>query len=298
MAMLGNRNRAIGFVQALIASLTVSVAPTLVKVGVNANINPITLITLRLWIASVIFWVYFSITQPAILRIDRRFLLYASIAGVINCTGMIMYYMAMERLDASIATMIFSFYPIVTVLILSLKGERIHLNMLLCLAIALIGIFLLLNIRTSLNLVGILLVLGTTLGYAIYLNIMQWYMSDYPAPTSAIYLITIMAIFCTFVWLSGARDYSPISSAGWISIVGTAVIATALTRLASISAIRRLGSGLVSYFGPLETLLGIMGAVLFLGERLIPKQWIGGFLIMISMLMLLRFQGIKTNHNI
>ncbi|OGV95912.1 hypothetical protein A2W24_01105 [Microgenomates group bacterium RBG_16_45_19] len=289
--MVENRNRILGLALALIAVLTASVAPVLVKVGVNENIHPITLLMLRLWIASAFFWVYFSITKPAVLRITHRQFIYSSIAGAVNCTGLILYYLAIQRLDVSVATMIFSFYPIFTVLLLALKGERIHLNALICIIVSLLGVYLLLQIGGGLNILGILLILGTTFGYALHLNIVQWYLSDYSAQTTAIYTITTMAVICTLVWLLGPRSFTPISFAGWISILGTAVISTALTRLALFSAIRRIGSGQTSYFGPLEILLGIFWAVVFLGEYLNPRQWFGGFLILASMIWLMLYKG-------
>lgn len=289
--MVENRNRILGLTLALIAVLTASVAPVLVKVGVNADIQPITLLMVRLWIAAVLFWIYFFITQPNILKINRRQLLYASMAGAVNCTGLIMYYIGIQYLDVSIATMVFSFYPIFTVLILTLKGERIHLYALICLAMSLFGVYLLLQVGGNLNLVGILLILGTTLGYALHMNIVQWYLRDYSAQSTAVYTITAMAFLCTIVWLLGPREFSPISSMGWLSILGTAVVSTALTRLALFSAIRRIGSGQTSYFGPLEILLGIAWAVIFLGEHLGLRQWLGGLLILVSMIWLMLVTG-------
>ena len=295
--MLDKRNQVYGLVLALFAVLTASVAPTLVKVGVDANNDPITLLMLRLWIASAIFWVFFSIAQPEILRIDSRALVFTSAAGAANSAGLILFYLAIQHLDASVATMLFSFYPLFTVLMLALRGERLRLKTLLFLSMSLFGIYLFLKMGGDLNLVGILFILGTTFAYALHLNIVQWYLSDYPAQTSAIYIITTMAIITTLVWLFGPRDFSPISAIGWISIGGTALLSTVLTRLTLFAAIRRLGSAQVSFFGPLEILLGVLWAVLLLGERLSMRQWFGGLLILASMVWTLRNNKVTTSSN-
>jgi drug/metabolite transporter (DMT)-like permease len=286
--MLENRKRVHGLLLALLAVLTASVAPAMIKVGIDTSVHPITLLMIRLWIAAIIFWAFFSIAQPAILRIDRKAFVYSLAAGIANSAGLMLFYFALEHLDASIATMVFAFYPLFTILLLALRGERIRFGVLLCLSLSLFGIYLLVEIGGDFDITGILLVLGTTLGYALHLNIVQWYLSEYPAQTSAVYIITSMAIITTLAWLIGPGGFSPISTTGWLSIVGTALFPTVLTRLALFAAIRRVGSAQVSFFGPLEILLGVIWAVLLLGEHLSLVQWLGGMLILAGMIWVLR----------
>jgi drug/metabolite transporter (DMT)-like permease len=282
--MLEKRKRVYGLALAFLAVLTASIAPALIKVGIDTDVHPLTLLMFRLWISAIIFWVFFSIAQPTILRIDRKALAYSFAAGIANSTGLMLFYYALQQLDASIATMIFAFYPLFTILLLALRGEQIQLGALLCLGISLLGIYLLVEVVGSFNYLGAVFVLGTTFGYALHLNIVQWYLNEYTAQTSAVYIITSMAIITTLAWLIGPGGFSQISTMGWLSIVGTALFSTVLTRLALFAAIRRVGSAQVSFFGPIEILLGVIWAVFLLGEHLSLIQWLGGMLILASMI--------------
>src|SRR3990172_11672127 len=264
--MSDKNERNTGLLLTLIAVLTASFAPSLVKLGVDDTNNSVTLLMLRLLMAAGIFWVFYSIVQPAILKIDFRGILFTLLAGAVNSTGLLLFYLAIQYIDASVATLLFSSYPLFTIIMLSLNGEIIHIRSLLYMGLSLFGIYLIVNVEGAFNIVGSLLVMGCSFGYALHLNIVQWKLSDYPAQTSAIYIITFMAIITSMIWFFGPRSVSNISTDGWISIGGTAILSTVITRLTLFAAIRKIGSAQVSFFGPLEILLGLLLAVIFFCE--------------------------------
>lgn len=57
------------------------------------------------------------------------------------------------------------------------------------------------------------------------------------------------------------------------------------TALILFAGIRRIGSAQTALLAPVETLLAVSWAVLFLGDRLPALQWGGGVLILLSMVL-------------
>ena len=84
----------------------------------------------------------------------------------------------------------------------------------------------------------------------------------------------------------------PISTAGGAAILALG-LTTALSRLAMFSALQRVGGVETSLGGLLELLVSLMLAFLLLGERLTLVQWVGGMLLVVSMLLLSRDRGMR-----
>ena len=94
--------------------------------------------------------------------------------------------------------------------------------------------------------------------------------------------MTVMLVVILGYWWYVDGVWQWPSSQGWFYIILLGVVSTYMARLFLYSAIRHVGSGQMSLLMPLETLLSICWAVLFLNERLNMFQWIGGMLIVFS----------------
>ena len=70
--MIGDRRRASGLLLVLLSTLCLSIAPVLIKVGLTAAVEPVTLIALRLVVAAVSFWLVVPTLWPGAWRIDWR----------------------------------------------------------------------------------------------------------------------------------------------------------------------------------------------------------------------------------
>ncbi len=266
----------------LLAILSLSIAPTLIKVGLAAEVGPITLLALRFFVAAVAFWMLFPFVQRGALAIDRRGLLSCAAVALANTISLLCFYLAAERIDASVAIMIFSLYPLAALLLLATRGESITRRTLLRLTLAGAGVYLLIGIGGSIDTGGLLLALGTALGYATHMVLAQWLLSDYPPQTVALYTVTIMATFMIGIWFFQQDSWQGLSTSGWTVILVTGLVSTFVARLAMFAAIHRIGSGQVALMGPLELLLGVAWTQIFLDERLSALQIIGGLLILVS----------------
>jgi drug/metabolite transporter (DMT)-like permease len=264
----------------LVAVLSLSFAPTLIKVGLRAHVDAVLMLSLRLIIAAGLLWAAFAFFRRDLLRIDQAGLRSCILVGFANGTSLLLYYLALVRINASIAHIIFALYPLLALLMLALRGEPITALKALRLVLALVGVYLLVGPGGEVNLLGVFMVAGTAFFYALHFNLIQWTLSEYPPQTSTLYVISTMAVYVSVVYLVRTPELPPISLTGWWVILGTAVVSTVIARLGMFAGIRLIGSAQAALLGPLETLLAVTWAVVLLGERLSLVQWLGGLMIL------------------
>jgi drug/metabolite transporter (DMT)-like permease len=84
----------------------------------------------------------------------------------------------------------------------------------------------------------------------------------------------------------------PIPVTGWVVILALG-LTTALSRLTMFSALERLGGIETSLAGLLELVVSLMLAFVLLGERLTAVQWIGGGLLVFSLMLMVRDPGMR-----
>lgn len=276
----------LGWALALISTVTFSIATPLGKAGIILGLDPTTMLVLRFGFAILLLAGSMALTTPDRLRIDRKGLLIATIAGVVNGLGALTFFWALTRIDASVATMIYSLNPLLVLGLLALRGEKLTYRHLLRLAIGLGGIYLLIGPGAAagggVDWLGVLLVLYSVCGVAVELTLVQWFMQSYGTRTVTLYVLTAMwgAIFV--FWLARGAEWHDPGWQGWLIIGVLALVCTYLGWLAMFTGIRTIGSGQVALLIPLETLLSMLWAFLFLKERLTFWQTIGGSLIFLS----------------
>lgn len=270
---------------ALFSSFAFSIATPIAKGAIDAGLDPATLLTLRLILSTVLLGLSIGLIAPGYLRLDRCGLLVCGVAGLSNGIGMLTYFWALARMDGSLAVMIFAISPLVTLAMLALRGERFTRRHLYRLAIGLAGVYLLVGPTGRVDWLGVCLVAVTIFAFALHLALIQWFLHGYDARTITFYVVAIMTVLNTGLWLIEGAEWHSLDWLGWFIIVVLAVVSTYLARLAMFEGVRYLGSGQIALLLPMETLLAVLWSVLFLGERLTFWEWIGGGLILLSALL-------------
>lgn len=274
-----------GLAFVLVGMLSLSIAPTLIKLGLSANEAPIPLLSARLLVAAIILWVIIAVFQPHLFRIDQHGLLSCIALGIANSISLSSFYMALGYIDASLATVIFASHPIVVLFILRWRGELLNRRKIVRVILAVAGIILLIGISGHIEWQGVLFALGTALFYGIFLVLLQELVHDYPTPQVTLYVITTMAIIVGTAFLLFYPLSFAFSSTGWTVIFVTGAISTVVARYAIFTGVQRIGSGQTALLGPVETLMIVTWAVLFLDETLNIWQIGGGALVLLSALL-------------
>jgi drug/metabolite transporter (DMT)-like permease len=262
--------------------------PPVLKYAINLGIDPPQLLTLRYLLAALLLGGTIAIFAPKRLRADRNLIFFASIGGLGYATAVLLYSYSLIRLNASVASMTFSLYPLLVLGVLAFLGEKFTYRNIVRLALGLAGVYLLIGPGGQVDFLGVLLVFGAMSAMTVYLFTVQWRLGTYDILTVAVYMVTTMAVAISLVWLiQGAAWVSP-GWQGWLAVSWMAIIGTYLAQLTMVTSVRIIGSGQVALLNPLETFLTVVWSVLFLSEHLTVMQWVGGGLILLSALLALR----------
>lgn len=264
------------------AVLLMSMAPILIKLGLRQALDPVPLLALRFWVAALVYWLVFAIRDRRVLRLERRHLKPLVVVSVSFALAYWLYYLALVRIDASIAHMISAINPSIVLLLLFLDGRRVRLVSVVRLVLVLAGLYLLVGPGGDINLIGVLLALGMAVFYGAFLFLVEKYLDDVHSLTVTVYLDTFVAILLSLIYVVQYRAWQPISLNGWGIVIFTGLLSTALAHYFFVSAVKTIGSGETALINPFETVFTVLWAILFLGDRLSGWQWLGGALILLS----------------
>jgi drug/metabolite transporter (DMT)-like permease len=271
-----------GIALAALSSASFSIAPPLGTALIRLGLDPNLLLAVRFTIASLLIAGWLRTTAPHTLRIDRRGLAIAGGAGLANGVSMLLFFWALKRLDTSVASMLFSLFPLSVLGLLALRGERFTASNAFRLLLGLAGVYMLIGPSGQVDLVGALMVLTCVFLGSFQVVWFQWYLQGYDSRTITLYTVLGMNVTIVAWWLLQGAQWRAPGWQGWAGILAMAVFSTYLARVAMFAAVKRLGSGQVALLVPVETLLTIIIAILFLGDRPLLSHWLGGALILTS----------------
>jgi drug/metabolite transporter (DMT)-like permease len=120
--------------------------------------------------------------------------------------------------------------------------------------------------------------------YALHIPINQRVLYEVPAPTVTFYTLLAMTAIVVPVWLILPPHGFDIPLGSWWPVVGL-TLATFFARLMLFAGVKNIGGVQTSIFGLAELLVTVTLAVVFLGERLSIQQWIGAFILVITLLL-------------
>jgi drug/metabolite transporter (DMT)-like permease len=285
-----------GVLVTLLSTICFGLAPIFGKLAYRAAVTPFTLAALRTVIAAALLWAFYLVFWPQAIPVRWKDLLGCVWMGATNGVGSLFYYTGLARLDASLVQLIWTFYPIWVFIFLSAAGHPISRLALLRLALALLGVYLLTyaGARPT-DWLGIMLILSASACYGWHLVLGQWTLADLDSRTVALYALSAMAAVVAVARLVARMPWEPISLPGWTAILLLALIPTALARLLVFAGLRRLGGAQTSLLGVAELLVALLLAHLLLGERLSLWQWIGGGLLVVSVLLIGRESSLEMS---
>jgi drug/metabolite transporter (DMT)-like permease len=275
------------------ASFFLGWAPILGKLAYRGGVTPFTLAAVRTIVAALLIWLPFVFLWRSEVVISWRGLLGCISIGAVNGFGSLLYYASLARLDASRAALLNTLYPLWVVLFLFAAGQPLTWVTMARLALSMGGTVLLTRGGPGeLDWLGVTLMIASAATYGYHLVLGQWVLADVPSRTGALYVLTAMACVVGLARvLQGQPLEESITALGWYAILALG-LTTTLSRLAMFMALQRVGGVETSLGGLLELLVSLVLAFLLLGEKLTLVQWVGGGLLVVSMMLMTRDRGV------
>jgi drug/metabolite transporter (DMT)-like permease len=215
--------------------------PIFGKVAYRAGVDPYTVVALRTTFAVALLWVIYLVRWRESIRIQWRDLLGCMGMGTVNGVGSLFYYTGLQRLDASLASLIYALYPIWVFIFLSSSGHAISRMAIGRLGLGLVGLYLITGPGSArLDNLGVMLMLASAAAYGWHLVLGQWVLADVDSRTVTLYVLTTMAAVVDVARLMSGGPFAPISMGGWEAVLSLGAV-MAFSRLTIFAGLKRLG---------------------------------------------------------
>jgi drug/metabolite transporter (DMT)-like permease len=275
-----------GILAAFSSAFFLGLAPVFGKLAINQGFSPFAVVALRTGLAALILLLVIAIFYRQYLYIFPIGLVGCILAGAINGAGSLLYYLALERLDASVGQLLYSLYPFFVALWLALDHQPPSPLTFFRIGLATIAVlFLTSTPQQPADVIGVVMMLGAAILYAMHLPINQRVLYEVPAPTVALYTLLAMSTVVVPVYLIFDRAW-PASNPPWLPVFGLTFV-TISSRIALFLGVKKIGGMQTALLGLAELLIAILFSHIWLGENLSLLQWVGALALGISLILVM-----------
>ena len=219
-------------------------------------------------------------------KIQRKETFPLIIMGLLMALSSLTLFLSYNYMAAGIASTLLFVYPIMVALIMAMVfKEKLALQTIVCMLLALGGIGLLYKSEdgSTLSLIGTLLVFASSLSYAIYIvGINQTSLKNVATLKVTFYVLLFgLSLFVARLLYSGVLN-TPDQWYLWANLLALAVFPTAISFLCTTGAIQYIGSTPTAILGALEPVTAIFFGIAVFGESLTVRESFGLVMIIVA----------------
>lgn len=219
-------------------------------------------------------------------KIQRKETFPLIIMGLLVALSSLTLFLSYNYMAAGIASTLLFVYPIMVALIMAMVfKEKLALQTIVCMLLALGGIGLLYKSEdgSTLSLIGTLLVFASSLSYAIYIvGINQTSLKNVATLKVTFYVLLFgLSLFVARLLYSGVLN-TPDQWYLWANLLALAVFPTAISFLCTTGAIQYIGSTPTAILGALEPATAIFFGIAVFGESLTVRESFGLVMIIVA----------------
>lgn len=218
--------------------------------------------------------------------------------GLLVAVSSLTLFQSYNFMDAGIASTLLFVYPIMVALIMAFVfKEKLTLQTVLCIALALGGIGLLYKTAdgSTLSLTGTALVMVSALSYAVYIvGINQSSLKHVATLKVTFYVLLFGVTLFLGRILYGGDLILPEKWYLWGNLIALAVFPTAISFLCTTGAIQYIGSTPTAILGALGPVTAILFGITVFGERLTLRESLGLALIITAVTSVIAGGGITA----
>lgn len=219
-------------------------------------------------------------------KVERRALLPLAVMGTLMAFSSLFLFQSYNYMDAGIASSLLFVYPImVAVMMTCFFHERLTWQTVVCMGLALSGIWLLYqgDDGTTLSVLGTMLVMLSALSYAVYIvYINRSSLNDMPTVKVTFYVLVVGSVVFGVRLLCAGEVLTPQRWYMWGNLVSLALFPTAISLVCTTRAIQFIGSTPTAILGALEPVTAVIIGVLVFGEVLTVRSVSGIVLIIVA----------------
>lgn len=254
------------------------------------GVNTSSVLFLRFSIATLILGVVMIANRKSF-AVTRGELTTMASLGALMAISSLTYYQSFRYMDAGIASTILFVYPVmVAVIMATFFREKVTATTITSIVLALAGIGLLYrgDAGISLSMTGVMLVMVSSLTYAVYIVIVNQSEIRMSIVKLTFYVLLICAM-CLFAYSFTSSDLHlmlPPSPRAWFFACWLGLVPTVLSLLFMTIAVHEVGATPTAIMGALEPLTAVAIGVMMFGEAFTLRLCIGIVLILAAVLLI------------
>jgi drug/metabolite transporter (DMT)-like permease len=278
-----------GYLAGATAAISYGLNPLFALPLYAAGMNTDSVLCYRYGIATIILGVLMALTRKSF-RLTRRQFPQMCLFGVLFALSSLLLFESYRYMDVGIASTILFVYPVfVAVINAVFYRERVSPLTILSIVLALVGISLLYSGdgTSTLSITGTVLVLASSLSYAIYIvAVNRSSIRHLPSTTVTFYAILLgQSVF--IVRMIAWSGLSPIESGlSTVCVIGLALFPTIISLVTLAISIRCIGSTPAAILGALEPVSALVVGICVFGERLTLTAVFGIILVLMAVTLL------------
>lgn len=284
-----------GVVFILISGAAFGLLPWFARIAYNHGAEPLGMLAVRFLIAS------FVLVVVSLFRRTNKARPHGVLAWQLFALGAIgyapqasFYFFSVQRIDISLATIIFYTYPVFVVLASWVfLRHRPSVRVISCLAVAVIGAALTAGQVQAGSISGVLFMFGASLWYTGYIVLSSRVVHIAGAFTSLTYVMVGAAVAHGAVYLV-VHPNVPTDGTGWLAIAAASIIGTVLSMGFFFAGVSRVGPGEAAVLSTIEPVVSIAVGVLALNEQVTGFRLLGAALVLVSVAVLAQFSRADT----
>lgn len=267
-----------GYLAAGVAAVGFSFKSIWIRQAYDYHTDSLTLLLMRLFAAAPLYLaaVYHdSRRSPA--RPDHREWIGYALLGIVGLGGSMYFsFEAIRLLGASLGTIIVFVYPLLIILVNSIRERSLPFRQMLVGLLAFAGLILALGIgellKPSGNFTGIIYGLAAAVCFTFYSLVSERLPRRISSIRAASYTVLFMTLF--YALLFGFRDY-PHQSQVWVFAIMLGTVSGFIPFILQFHSLRLIGAGPVAIISCTGPVLTMLWAGMFLDERLELLQYVG-----------------------
>jgi drug/metabolite transporter (DMT)-like permease len=285
------RRRRVGVLCVLGSAVAFAVAPVFGKIAYSHGVDAYALLALRFGSAAAILWaiVLVSSARRGIERPPRTITLRVLLLGAVVLPAEVsLYFASLHHIGAGLAEVLLFLYPMWVVLITAVVlRQTVPRVVALCSVAAVGGAALTVGAVAGVDLVGVLLAVGASVGFACYVVLSGRLVHGVGALLTTALVITGAAVTFAAAFLA-TGSHGPVDVAGWAATVGLSVVGTVISFLFLTAGLTRIPSTDASVISTVEPAVAVVLGVVLLGEPIGVVQVLGVTVVLASVAVLLR----------
>ena len=264
----------------------------------KAGMNPDSVLFFRYLFAIPVLGIMIKV-RGRNFKLQKKEILPLIIMGLLVALSSLTLFQSYNYMEAGIASTLLFIYPILVALIMSFVfKEKLTIQTVLCILLALAGIGLLYqgSDGTTLSLTGIALVIISALSYAIYIVSVNQSTLKNVATLKLTFYILLFGLTLFLVRIDFGKSLHIVNTWYlWGNLIALAIFPTAISFLCTTQAIQYIGSTPTAILGALEPLTAVFFGVTIFGESLTPRLSCGIVMIILAVTLIIAGGNI-TSH--